>query len=47
MSFSFSLDRASRLRLRLFAFKLLVAAPVLVAFASQRNYPLLGMMSIF
>jgi hypothetical protein len=47
MSFSFSLDQASRLRLRIFAFKLLIAIPVLVAFASQRNYPMLGMMSFF
>jgi len=47
MSFSFPLDQASRLRLRIFAFKLLIAVPVLVTFASQRHYPLLEAISIF
>jgi len=47
MGISFPLDRASRLRLRIFAFKLLLVVPVSVALASQRNYPLLGTVSFF
>jgi hypothetical protein len=42
MGFSFPLDRTSRLRLRIFGFKLLIAVPVSVAVASHHNYPLLG-----
>jgi len=41
------LDRLSRLRLRNFAFKLLIPLPVLVALTSQRNFPLLGALSSF
>jgi hypothetical protein len=47
MGFSFPLDRTSRLRLRIFAFKLLIAVPVSVAIASHHNYPLLGTISFF
>jgi hypothetical protein len=41
MSTPYPLDQASRLRLRIFAFKLLIPIPVLVAVTSQRNLPLL------
>ena len=44
---SFSLDAASRLRLQLFAFKLLIAVAVSAAFASHRSYPLLATMAFF
>ena len=47
MSISIQLDRASRLRLQIFAFKLLLVVPVSVALASLRNYPLLGTVSFF
>jgi hypothetical protein len=43
----FSLDPVSRLRIRLFAFKLLIAVPVSAVFASHRSYPLLATMSFF
>ena len=42
---SFSFDPASRLRLRIFTFKLAVVVPVSVALAFHRNYPLLGTIS--
>ena len=41
-----SLDRASRLRLPIFTFKLAVVVPVSVALALHRNYPLLGTISL-
>jgi hypothetical protein len=44
---SSSLDSASRLRLQLFAFKLLIMVPVSAVFASHRSYPLLATMSLF
>jgi hypothetical protein len=47
MGLSFSLDRASRLRLRIYAFKLLLVVPVSLALVSQRNYPLLQTVSFF
>ena len=43
----YALDRISRLRLQIFGFKLLLPLPVLVAFTSQRNLPLLGALSSF
>jgi hypothetical protein len=44
---SFSLDPISRLRLQLFAFKLLIVVPFSAVFASHRSYPLLATMSFF
>lgn len=40
-------DAASRLRLQSFAFKLLLVIPVSIAFAAQRNYPILGALAYF
>jgi hypothetical protein len=44
---TFPLDQVSRLRLRTFAFKLLILVPVAVVLASRHNYPLLGTMAFF
>jgi hypothetical protein len=44
---SLSLDPISRLRLQLFAFKLLIVVPFSAVFASHRSYPLLATMSFF
>lgn len=44
---SFALDQTSRLRLRIFRFKLLILVLCAVALASRPNYPLLGTMSFF
>jgi hypothetical protein len=44
---SLALDHTSRLRLRVFTFKLLILVLFAVALASQPNYPLLGTMSFF
>ena len=41
------LDPATRLRIRIFSIKLLTVIPLSVAFATHRNYPLLGTMSFF
>ena len=41
------LDQTSRLRLRIFTFKLLILVLCAVALASQPIYPLLGTMSFF
>jgi hypothetical protein len=40
-------DAASRLRLQSFAFKLLLVIPVSIAFAAERNYPILGALAYF
>jgi hypothetical protein len=44
---SLALDQTSRLRLRIFAFKLLILVLCAVTLASQPNYRLLGTMSFF
>jgi len=41
------LDQRSGLRLRTFAFKVLVIIPVSVALAVNRNYPLIGTVVLF
>jgi len=41
------LDPGSRLRIQVFAFKLLIIVPVSVALATQRGFPLLGTLSFF
>ena len=41
------LDPGSRLRIRIFAFKLLIIIPVSVALATHLGHPLLGTLSFF
>ena len=41
------LDRASQLRLQSFAFKILLIVPISMAFAAQRQVPLLGAAAYF
>jgi len=41
------LDPGSRLRIQVFAFKLLIIVPVSMALATQRGFPLLGTLSFF
>src|ERR1700722_13077526 len=41
------LDRASRLRLQVFAFKVLLVIPISVAFAAQRHLTVLGAVAYF
>jgi hypothetical protein len=41
------LDRGSRLRIRIFAFKLLIIIPVSVALATHLGHPLLATLSFF
>jgi hypothetical protein len=43
----FRLDQASGLRLRIFAFKVLVIIPISIAFAVNRKYPLFGTAALF
>jgi hypothetical protein len=42
-----ALDQQSRLRIRIFTFKLLILVPISVAFATHRDSSLLGTMSFF
>jgi hypothetical protein len=41
------LDQTSRLRLRAFAFKLVLLVPVSIAFAAQHHYSLFGSLAYF
>jgi hypothetical protein len=41
------LDQVSGLRLRIFAFKVLIIIPVSVALAANRQYPMLGTVAFF
>jgi hypothetical protein len=41
------LDPGSRLRIQVFAFKLLIIVPVSLALATQRGFPLLATLSFF